>query len=333
MSVLRRTAVACAAVGLVLVGVAVVSRPLASAPLVQHPFALKSAASAAGTARRREGRRRPPGDPVAARRRVGAHDVDRGSRTRYPGRRARRGRVGAQGERGHHHPRGTRQLGRPRPRCTGEPRRYCSRGHGVLGQSRGRRERVERRKSALGRRRRICPRRCSRAAEPVDWCSSPAAARSTRRLTSTPTTSSLPPCPRERAQRRSQPAPMWRSNKPRAWRRTFLPLGLRHALGTLRSKRRSDREEGAPSRGTARVVRGRSPGPRHPVQHGGRDGPGYGLHVVRALHDEDNGYHDVSHHDHDDAFLERELWRGGARHLADLTGRQQRTARQLRDSR
>jgi hypothetical protein len=45
MSILSRTAIACAAVGLVLVGVAVVSRPLASAPLVQHPFALKSAAS------------------------------------------------------------------------------------------------------------------------------------------------------------------------------------------------------------------------------------------------------------------------------------------------
>lgn len=44
MSVLRRAAVASAALGLVLVGVAVVSRPLASAPLVRHPFALKSAA-------------------------------------------------------------------------------------------------------------------------------------------------------------------------------------------------------------------------------------------------------------------------------------------------
>jgi len=50
----------------------------------------------------------------------------------------------------------------------------------------------------------------------------------------------------------------------------FSPLGLRHALGTLRSKRRNDREEGALSRGAPRVVRGCSPGPRHPVQHGGR---------------------------------------------------------------
>jgi hypothetical protein len=45
MSILSRTAVACAAAGLALLGVAVVGRPLASAPLVQHPFALKSAAS------------------------------------------------------------------------------------------------------------------------------------------------------------------------------------------------------------------------------------------------------------------------------------------------
>ena len=41
----------------------------------------------------------------------------------------------------------------------------------------------------------------------------------------------------------------------------------------------------------------------------------------------------ISHHDYNDAFLERELWRGGALHLADLTGRRQRTAHELRDSR
>jgi hypothetical protein len=45
MSILRQTAVATAAAGLVLVAVAVVSHPLASAPLVKHPFALKSAAT------------------------------------------------------------------------------------------------------------------------------------------------------------------------------------------------------------------------------------------------------------------------------------------------
>ena len=45
MSILRQTAVATAAAGLVLVGAAVVSHPLASAPLVKHPFALKSAAT------------------------------------------------------------------------------------------------------------------------------------------------------------------------------------------------------------------------------------------------------------------------------------------------
>ena len=45
MSVLRRTAVASAAVGLALAAVAVMSRPLTSAPLVKHPFALKSAAT------------------------------------------------------------------------------------------------------------------------------------------------------------------------------------------------------------------------------------------------------------------------------------------------
>jgi hypothetical protein len=45
MSILTRTAVACAAAGLVLVGAAVLNRPLASAPLVKHPFALKGAAT------------------------------------------------------------------------------------------------------------------------------------------------------------------------------------------------------------------------------------------------------------------------------------------------
>ena len=45
MSILARTAVACAAAGLVLVGAAVLNRPLANAPLVKHPFALKGAAT------------------------------------------------------------------------------------------------------------------------------------------------------------------------------------------------------------------------------------------------------------------------------------------------
>jgi hypothetical protein len=47
MSILARTAVACAVAGLVLVGAAVLNRPLASAPLVKHPFALKGAATLA----------------------------------------------------------------------------------------------------------------------------------------------------------------------------------------------------------------------------------------------------------------------------------------------
>ena len=46
MSILRQTAVATAAAGLVLVaGGGAVSHPLTSAPLVKHPFALKSAAT------------------------------------------------------------------------------------------------------------------------------------------------------------------------------------------------------------------------------------------------------------------------------------------------
>jgi len=43
---------------------------------------------------------------------------------------------------------------------------------------------------------------------------SPAAAPSTRRTHQYADNVSLPPCPRKRAQWRSQPAPMWRGNKP-----------------------------------------------------------------------------------------------------------------------